>query len=76
MVYVSPSPSRPRPYSIITKDDAELRLIQQAEDKSGTSLWNSDFRTVGWKINKMKAKGTGLSCYKSILVNGMWHSDT
>ncbi|KAM3414122.1 hypothetical protein BST61_g10780 [Cercospora zeina] len=69
-VWTAPSLSRPRPYSLITDSAVDLRPIQEAEDEiQYATLWNSDFRTADWKIQKMKAKGTGLSCYKSILVN-------
>ncbi|CZT17605.1 related to Ascorbate oxidase precursor [Ramularia collo-cygni] len=70
-IWTAPSLSRPRPYSWITDSAVDLHLIQEAEDEiQHIALWTSDFRTVDWKIQKMKAKGTGLSCYKSILVNG------
>ncbi|KJX93622.1 conidial pigment biosynthesis oxidase arb2 brown2 like protein [Zymoseptoria brevis] len=70
-VWTAPSPSRPRPYTLIAGSPVDVRLIQEAEDDiQHMVLWNSDFRTADWKIQKMKAKGTGLSCYKSILVNG------
>jgi FtsP/CotA-like multicopper oxidase with cupredoxin domain len=71
MVYVAPSPSRARPYHLIADSPREQRFIREAEEKvQHVALWNSDFRTVDWKLTEMKATGRGLSCYKSILVNG------
>jgi FtsP/CotA-like multicopper oxidase with cupredoxin domain len=71
MVYVAPSPSRARPYHLITDSLEERRLIREAEENiQHLALWNSDFRTADWKITEMKATGRGLYCYKSILVNG------
>lgn len=71
MIYIAPTPERERPYGMIATTPDEEAWMREAEEKiQHVALWNSDFRTVDWKLTEMKANGKGLSCYKSILVNG------
>ncbi|KAK1449474.1 hypothetical protein CMEL01_08789 [Colletotrichum melonis] len=71
MVYVAPSPSRPRPYRLITKNDIELRKIMEAEKQvRHLAIKNHQHRDTGWKMLRMRAEGSEFYCYDSILVNG------
>ncbi|KAI6373041.1 hypothetical protein MCOR25_003571 [Pyricularia grisea] len=71
MVYVAPSPSRPRPYHLITNDKVELRKIMEAEkDARHLAIKNHQHRDTGWKLLRMKAEGSEFYCYDSIVVNG------
>ncbi|KAK2063681.1 Cupredoxin [Colletotrichum caudatum] len=71
MVYVAPSPSRPRPYRLITQDDIELREIMEAESQvRHLAIKNHQHRDTGWKMLRMRAEGSEFYCYDSILVNG------
>ncbi|KAK1659197.1 Cupredoxin [Colletotrichum godetiae] len=71
MVYVAPSPSRLRPYRLITKDDIELRKIMEAEKQvRHLAIKNHQHRDTGWKMLRMRAEGSEFYCYDSILVNG------
>lgn len=70
MAYIAPSPSRPRPYHMITSSPSELALIHEAERNIQHMLvWNYYRRDAGWRVMEMKAEGTNLNCYDSILVN-------
>lgn len=71
MVYVAPSPSRPRPYSLITNDEIELRKIMEAEKEAHhLAIKNHQHRDTGWKMLRMRAEGSEFYCYDSIIVNG------
>ncbi|KAF4780665.1 hypothetical protein HER10_EVM0000708 [Colletotrichum scovillei] len=71
MVYVAPSPSRLRPYRLITKNDTELRKIMEAEKQvRHLAIKNHQHRDTGWKMLRMRAEGSEFYCYDSILVNG------
>ncbi|KAI6260084.1 hypothetical protein MCOR27_002778 [Pyricularia oryzae] len=71
MVYVAPSPSRPRPYHLITDDKVELRKIMEAEKHARhLAIKNHQHRDTGWKLLRMKAEGSEFYCYDSIVVNG------
>ncbi|OBR11569.1 Multicopper oxidase [Colletotrichum higginsianum IMI 349063] len=68
--YIAPSPSRPRPYHLITSSPTELALIQEAErDVQHMLVWNYYGRDANWRVLEMKSEGTNLNCYDSILVN-------
>ncbi|KAI7774759.1 multicopper oxidase [Diaporthe eres] len=54
LAYVAPSPSRKRPYHLITSDPLELRKIQEAERN----------------LLRMRAEGSEFYCYDSLIVNG------
>ncbi|KAG8168475.1 hypothetical protein KVR01_001224 [Diaporthe batatas] len=70
MAYIAPSPSRPRPYHRITSSPGELALIHEAERNIQHMLvWNYYRRDAAWRIMEMKAEGTNLNCYDSLLVN-------
>ncbi|KZL70549.1 multicopper oxidase [Colletotrichum tofieldiae] len=71
MVYVAPSPSRPRPYRLITHNEIELRKIMEAERQiRHLAIKNHQHRDTGWKMLRMRAEGSEFYCYDSILVNG------
>ncbi|EXF84979.1 hypothetical protein CFIO01_02192 [Colletotrichum fioriniae PJ7] len=71
MVYVAPSPSRLRPYRLITENDIELRKIMEAEKQvRHLAIKNHQHRDTGWKMLRMRAEGSEFYCYDSILVNG------
>ncbi|OHE99676.1 hypothetical protein CORC01_05034 [Colletotrichum orchidophilum] len=71
MVYVAPSPSRLRPYRLITTDDIEVRKIMEAEKEvRHLAVKNHQHRDTGWKMLRMRAEGSEFYCYDSILVNG------
>ncbi|KAK1857061.1 multicopper oxidase [Colletotrichum chrysophilum] len=71
MVYVAPSPSRPRPYRLITNDEIELRKIMEAEKEAHhLAIKNHQHRDTGWKMLRMRAEGSEFYCYDSIIVNG------
>ncbi|TDZ14868.1 Laccase abr2 [Colletotrichum orbiculare MAFF 240422] len=71
MVYVAPSPSRPRPYRFITTDDIELRKIMEAEKEiRHLAIKNHQHRDTGWKMLRMRAEGSEFYCYDSLIVNG------
>ncbi|RSL71764.1 hypothetical protein CEP53_001390 [Fusarium sp. AF-6] len=71
LVYVAPSPSRPRPYHLITNDTLELRQIKEAERAiQHAAIQNHQHRDTVWKLLRMKAEGSEYYCYDSILVNG------
>ncbi|KAF3769411.1 Cupredoxin [Cryphonectria parasitica EP155] len=71
MVYVAPSPSRPRPYRLISNDEIELRAIMEAEKEvRHLAIKNHQHRDTGWKLLRMRAEGSEFYCYDSILVNG------
>ncbi|RSL78079.1 hypothetical protein CEP51_008508 [Fusarium floridanum] len=71
LVYVAPSPSRPRPYHLITNDTLELRQIKEAERViQHAAIQNHQHRDTVWKLLRMKAEGSEYYCYDSILVNG------
>ncbi|KAK2017455.1 Cupredoxin [Colletotrichum eremochloae] len=71
MVYVAPSQSRPRPYSLITHDEIEVRKIMEAEKQvRHLAIKNHQHRDTGWKMLRMRAEGSEFYCYDSILVNG------
>ncbi|PSR79596.1 Cupredoxin [Coniella lustricola] len=71
MVYVAPSPVRPRPYRLITRNETKLRAIMEAENEiRHLAIKNHQHRDTGWKLLRMRAEGTEFHCYDSILVNG------
>lgn len=71
MVYVAPSPDRPRPYSLFTNDPSELRQIMDAERGiRHLVVKNHMHRDTNWKLQRMRAEGSEFHCYNSILVNG------
>ncbi|KAF6843606.1 multicopper oxidase [Colletotrichum musicola] len=71
MVYVAPSPSRPRPYRMITNDEVELKKIMEAErEVRHLAIKNHQHRDTGWKMLRMKAEGSEFYCYDSLIVNG------
>ncbi|RMJ09294.1 hypothetical protein CDV36_011071 [Fusarium kuroshium] len=71
LVYVAPSPSRPRPYHLITNDTLELHQIKEAERAiQHAAIQNHQHRDTVWKLLRMKAEGSEYYCYDSILVNG------
>ncbi|KAK2037269.1 multicopper oxidase [Colletotrichum somersetense] len=70
LAYISPSPSRPRPYSQISSSPTELALMKEAErNVQHLLVWNYYRRDAGWRILEMRSEGTNLNCYDSILVN-------
>ncbi|KAK8868384.1 Laccase abr2 [Apiospora arundinis] len=70
LAYIAPSPSRPRPYHLITSSPTELALIHEAERSIQHMLvWNYYRRDVSWRVLELKSEGTNLNCYDSILVN-------
>lgn len=70
MAYIAPSPSRPRPYHMITSSPSELALIHEAERNVQHMLvWNYYRHDAGWRVMEMKGEGTNLNCYDSILIN-------
>ncbi|OHW98148.1 multicopper oxidase [Colletotrichum incanum] len=70
VAYIAPSPSRPRPYHLITPSPTDLALIREAErDVRHMLVWNYYRRDVNWRVLEMKGEGTNLNCYDSILVN-------
>lgn len=72
LAYVAPSPSRKRPYHLITSDPLELRQIQEAErNVQHLVIKNHQHRDTGWKLLRMRAEGSEFYCYDSIIVNGM-----
>ncbi|KAK7228885.1 hypothetical protein V2G26_001055 [Clonostachys chloroleuca] len=71
LVYIAPSPSRPRPYHLITDDRLELRQIEEAERTIHHAvIQNHQHRDTVWKLLRMRAEGSEYYCYDSILVNG------
>ncbi|KXH47725.1 hypothetical protein CSIM01_11675 [Colletotrichum simmondsii] len=69
MVYVAPSPSRLRPYRLITENDIELRKIMEAEKQvRHLAIKNHQHRDTGWKMLRMRAEGSEFYCYDSILI--------
>ncbi|RSL49529.1 hypothetical protein CEP54_012376 [Fusarium duplospermum] len=72
LVYVAPSPSRPRPYHLITNDTLELRQIKEAERTiQHAAIQNHQHRDTVWKLLRMKAEGSEYYCYDSILARGV-----
>lgn len=72
LAYVAPSPSRKRPYHLITSDPLELRQIQEAERNiRHLVIKNHQHRDTGWKLLRMRAEGSEFYCYDSLIVNGM-----
>ncbi|KAF4986772.1 hypothetical protein FDECE_15778, partial [Fusarium decemcellulare] len=70
LVYVAPSPSRPRPYHLITNDTLELRQIEEAERAiHHAAIQNHQHRDTVWKLLRMRVEGSEYYCYDSILVN-------
>ncbi|KAM5364345.1 hypothetical protein ACJZ2D_011542 [Fusarium nematophilum] len=66
---VAPSPSRPRPYHLITNDTLELREIMEAEREiRHLAIQNHQHRDTVWKLLRMRAEGSAFYCYNSILV--------
>lgn len=71
LAYVAPSPSRKRPYHLITSDPLELRQIQEAERNiQHLVIKNHQHRDTGWKLLRMRAEGSEFYCYDSLIVNG------
>lgn len=71
MVYVAPSPDRPRPYSHLTTDPVELKQIASAEQAiRHVAIKNHQHRDTNWKLLRMRAEGSEYHCYNSIIVNG------
>ncbi|KAG6354808.1 hypothetical protein INS49_003889 [Diaporthe citri] len=71
LAYVAPSPSRKRPYHLITSNPLELRQIQEAERNiQHLVIKNHQHRDTGWKLLRMRAEGSEFYCYDSIIVNG------
>ncbi|ORY67546.1 Cupredoxin [Pseudomassariella vexata] len=71
VVWIAPSPSRPRPYHLITSDPIELRKIKEAESRiQHLDIKNHQHRDTGWKLLRMKAEGSEFYCYDSIIING------
>lgn len=71
LAYVAPSPSRKRPYHLITSDPLELRKIQEAERNiQHLVIKNHQHRDTGWKLLRMRAEGSEFYCYDSLIVNG------
>ncbi|KAG8161956.1 hypothetical protein KVR01_007721 [Diaporthe batatas] len=71
LAYVAPSPSRKRPYHLITSDPLELRQIHEAERNiRHLVIKNHQHRDSGWKFLRMRAEGSEFYCYDSIIVNG------
>ncbi|RSL99250.1 hypothetical protein CDV31_012259 [Fusarium ambrosium] len=63
LVYVAPSPSRPRPYHLITNDTLELRQIKEAERAiQHAAIQNHQHRDTVWKLLRMKAEGSEYYC--------------
>lgn len=71
LAYVAPSPSRKRPYHLITSDPLELRQIQEAErNVRHLVIKNHQHRDTGWKMLRLRAEGSEFYCYDSLIVNG------
>ncbi|KXH65544.1 hypothetical protein CSAL01_02943 [Colletotrichum salicis] len=69
MIYVALSPSRLRPYRLITEDDIELRKIMEAEKQVRPfAIKNHQHRDTGLKMLRMRAEGSEFYCYDSILL--------
>lgn len=70
---MAPSPSRKRPYHLITSDPLELRQIREAErNVQHVVIKNHQHRDTGWKLLRMRAEGSEFYCYDSLIVNGMY----
>ncbi|KAI1871212.1 uncharacterized protein JN550_004657 [Neoarthrinium moseri] len=71
VVYVAPSPSRLRPYSLITRHQLELQQILESERQiQHVVIKNHQHRDTNWKVLRMRAEGSEMHCYDSLLVNG------
>lgn len=71
LIWVAPSPGRPRPYELITQDAVELKLMHEAEKRiQHFVIKNHQGRDTTWKLLRMRAEGSEFYCYDSILVNG------
>lgn len=72
LIYVAPSPNRPRPYHLITKDPVQLKLIHEAEKRiKHFVIKNHQGRDSTWKLLRMRAEGSEFYCYDSFLLNGV-----
>lgn len=70
-IWIRPAPSRPRPYSLISSDPADIRAMQAAE-RSPSHIVTSDWNAEPMDTLLIMYRDTGIVpwCSNSIVLNG------
>ncbi|KAF4551220.1 Multicopper oxidase-like protein 8 [Elsinoe fawcettii] len=71
LIWIRPSPTRQRPYDLISADADDIRdMVDAEETPEHVIVWNHQHRTYDNLLSEMQYDGYEPYCFSSALVNG------